>query len=372
MRSRYSSISSRAETSPAADHGRPGGRRPAKARSTASIGPGRLYGAAAHAVGGRRACCDLRPRRRARTPSGAPPLWLHDELRSRGHEAWVETHWVRPQRGGGASRSAACWPWPAACWPTAAPVAGLALAVAGALMLAVEAAGFVPPAVPRRATQDVLTEAHERGAHARHRGRLRRAEGPVAAPAAAALGRWRPAPLPSRERRRARLGGIDATWLGAVQLVPTVVLLVAFAAAVDMALSAVPARQRIRRGGRHRPVRRAVSRAAALARALAAAVRRRACGLAVRAPRASRSRAGADGGGPPAWSAGHPAAPRRSRARRRGGLGYQGGGRAAGVRITRWRRPRSISRSASSTRSTPSSAQPHPPRRDVRDARAER
>lgn len=35
----------------------------------------------------------------------------------------------------------------------------------------------------------------------------------------------------------ARLGGVDATWLGAVQLVPTVVLLVAFAAAVDVALS---------------------------------------------------------------------------------------------------------------------------------------
>lgn len=24
-------------------------------------------------------------------------LWLHDEARSRGHEAWVETVWVRPQ-----------------------------------------------------------------------------------------------------------------------------------------------------------------------------------------------------------------------------------------------------------------------------------
>ena len=23
--------------------------------------------------------------------------WLHDELRAAGHEAWVETHWVRPQ-----------------------------------------------------------------------------------------------------------------------------------------------------------------------------------------------------------------------------------------------------------------------------------
>ena len=23
--------------------------------------------------------------------------WLHDDLRANGHEAWVETHWVRPQ-----------------------------------------------------------------------------------------------------------------------------------------------------------------------------------------------------------------------------------------------------------------------------------
>jgi hypothetical protein len=35
----------------------------------------------------------------------------------------------------------------------------------------------------------------------------------------------------------ARLGGVEATWLGALQLAPTVVLLVAFAAAVDIALS---------------------------------------------------------------------------------------------------------------------------------------
>jgi hypothetical protein len=52
---------------------------------------------ALHAAGGRRArrlrwagACTDAGRRAA--------LWLHGVLRARGHEAWVETRWVRPQR----------------------------------------------------------------------------------------------------------------------------------------------------------------------------------------------------------------------------------------------------------------------------------
>ena len=43
------------------------------------------------AFGDRAACSDAE--RRA-------ALWLHDELRERGHEAWVETVWVRHGRDG--------------------------------------------------------------------------------------------------------------------------------------------------------------------------------------------------------------------------------------------------------------------------------
>src|SRR4051794_25914965 len=85
--------------------------------------------------------------------------WLHDELRAAGHEAWVETHWVRPQ-----------WALALALHATigvvaslAAPAAPLPAAIAAglaALSMALEAAGRTSPLrwlFPRRATQNVLT-----------------------------------------------------------------------------------------------------------------------------------------------------------------------------------------------------------------------
>ena len=101
------------------------------------------------AIAGRGACTDAE--RRA-------ALWLHDELRSRGHEAWVETRWVRPQRY--ATVALGCLLAVAgSLLATVSPAAGLAVAVTGALVLALEAIGFVPPLFPRRATQDVLVPA---------------------------------------------------------------------------------------------------------------------------------------------------------------------------------------------------------------------
>jgi hypothetical protein len=164
-------------------------------------------------------------------------LWLHDELRARGHEAWVETRWVRPQRH--ATVALGCTLAVAGgLVATVAPSAGLAAAVVGALLLALEAAGHVPPIFPRRATQDVLVEggdvviaaaydAPRRGLVLNDRWRrwLRPRWG-LAACGVAVAG-----------AAGARLGGVEATWLGALQLVPTTVLLVAFAAAVDIALS---------------------------------------------------------------------------------------------------------------------------------------
>ena len=180
---------------------------------------------------GRGACTDAE--RRA-------ALWLHDELRARGHEPFVETRWVRPQRW--AALALGCLLCVAGgLLAVPLPVAGLAVAALGALSLAVEAFGRAGPVrllFPRRATQDVLTVAAgdaplaivaaydaPRSGPAVGRALLRRA--PLVASGAlvaAAAG--------------ARVGGVEAAWLGAAQLVPTIVLLGAFAAAVDAGLSA--------------------------------------------------------------------------------------------------------------------------------------
>ena len=183
---------------------------------------------------GRGACTDAE--RRA-------ALWLHAELRARGREAWVETRWVRPQRA--AALALACLAAVAGgLLSTAAPVAGLAIAAAGALALAGDALGRNPLLLlfPRRATQHVLAgpadpdllvvaayDAPRRGLVLSDRWRARLRHFPYgglaacgAAVAAAAA---------------ARVADVDASWLGAAQLVPTLVLLAALAAALDIALS---------------------------------------------------------------------------------------------------------------------------------------
>jgi hypothetical protein len=130
----------------------------------------------------------------------------------------------------------------------AVPVAGLVLAGVGAVSLAVEAVGGLGPVrwlFPRRATQHVLTAVPEHGVplviaaayDAPRRGlvlnerwrALRRHVPPGTLAACGAL---------AAAGAGARVAGVEGTWLGALQLVPTIVLLVAFAAAVDIALSA--------------------------------------------------------------------------------------------------------------------------------------
>ena len=105
--------------------------------------------------------------------------WLHDELRDAGHEAWVETHWVRPQ-----------WPLSIALHATvgvvaslvaiSAPLPGLIAAAVAAVSMALEGfglPGLLRLAFPRRATQNVLTVPEEGRRHAAHRGSLRGAPG---------------------------------------------------------------------------------------------------------------------------------------------------------------------------------------------------
>jgi hypothetical protein len=176
---------------------------------------------------GRGACTDAE--RRA-------ALWLHDELRSRGHEAYVETVWVRPQRAlelALASLLAVA----GSLLATTAAVPGLVLSALGALWI------LVPlPVLPRRATQHVLTAVPDDGVvlaitaayDAPKRGfllndRWRRLRVPGWLPAACAVAVTAAA--------AARIAGAEPGWLGALQLVPTIVLLVTFAAALDIALS---------------------------------------------------------------------------------------------------------------------------------------
>jgi hypothetical protein len=196
------------------------------------------------AISGRGACTDAE--RRA-------AVWLHDELRSSGHEAWVETRWVRPQRY--AMLALGCLLAVAgSLLSTFAAAAGLAGAAVGAAVLALRAVGWALPLFPRRATQHVLTEVPD--GTDRNGARGGREPRGVLVIAAAYDAPRRGLLLNDRWRHRlrprsglaacavavagaagARLGGVEETWLGALQLVPTVVLLVAFAAAVDIALS---------------------------------------------------------------------------------------------------------------------------------------
>jgi hypothetical protein len=210
----------------------------------AFIGRVRLYGETVRSVvegvcsfAARGACTDAE--RRA-------ALWLHDELHSRLQKAWVETHWVRPRRA--AVLAVGCLlAVIGSLLSTTAAIPGLVVAAIGAVSLAVEAAGRLGPVralAPRRATQHVLTgvpddgvvllivaayDAPQRGLvlNDRWRAPLRR----VPAWALAACG------VVVVVAAALRVAGHEPGWLGVVQLVPTIVLLVAVAAATDVALS---------------------------------------------------------------------------------------------------------------------------------------
>jgi len=166
--------------------------------------------------------------------------WLHDELRAAGHEAWVETHWVRPQ-----------WPLSMALHATVgvlasvvaitAPLPALVAAALSALSMALEAAGtdgLLRRLLPRRATQNVLTVPEPDGVallicapYAAPRGGVGRrlAEGRQAWVALALALVAVCAGL--------RLLDQEGLWLGALQFAPTLFLLLALAAAGDAAVS---------------------------------------------------------------------------------------------------------------------------------------
>ena len=212
---------------------------PAKARSVASTerAPYRAMDRPGRAA--RAACTDAERRAANR---------LHDRLRAAGHEAWVETVWVRPR-----------WAWSIAlhCALTAigglvaiaAPVAGLVVAALGARRP--RRRGAEPPRAA--AAPDAPARDPERARRAAARDRAAVAAGRPAttrrrraAPRASSPGCARGSPLCAlavTRAPRAASPGVDGTALGAVQLVPTVALLLGAAVAADAALAA-PTRRR--------------------------------------------------------------------------------------------------------------------------------
>src|SRR5215218_8109652 len=92
-------------------------------------------------------------------------VWAHDDLRARGHEAWMETHWVRPQRALALALGCAL----AAIGglvAIAAPVAGLMVVAAGA---AAGDAGRAGRAARGRSGRPARRRAHRRPASRRGR-----------------------------------------------------------------------------------------------------------------------------------------------------------------------------------------------------------
>src|SRR3954447_8743726 len=190
------------------------------------------------AIEARGACTDAERR-------GA--LLLRDELRARGRPARVETVWVRPQ-------------WPAAWALHAAlgvagtllsvgvPAAGLAILAATLVSYVLDVTGrahVVRAVFPRRATQLVLSEPPP----PRDKVRLvvtastdAPRTGAIFAPRYARLRPYAPALVTASLALLtglavARLAGAEGQAIGVAQLVPTVLLLLAAAALIDVALS---------------------------------------------------------------------------------------------------------------------------------------
>ena len=197
--------------------------------------------------------CDIGERAPCTDAERRAAVGLRRELRRRGHEAWVEPVWTRPQ-------------WPPALLvhsilgvtgsvvSVGAPAIGLGLGLAAALGLALEWRGRLSPVrllFGRRATQMVVTEPEDpdaialilvAGYDAPRRGvvfrdAVRRLAARGRGPGV--LGWLAIAALVIAAAAGARLAGVEGAWLGAVQFPPTVALLLTFAAAADIWLSDV-------------------------------------------------------------------------------------------------------------------------------------
>jgi hypothetical protein len=176
------------------------------------------------AVRGRGACTDAERRAAAA---------LHDELRARGEEAFVEARWVRPQRHASIALHAAV-AVVAALLSVALPVPAAIAAGVVAVSLAAEARGRTAPLAllaPRRATQHVLTVPDPGAvtllitagydAPRAHTALARRLAGVRGHPAAWLAVAAAVVALTAVARAR----DVNGAWLGVIALVATVVLL---------------------------------------------------------------------------------------------------------------------------------------------------
>jgi hypothetical protein len=166
---------------------------------------------------------------------------LHDDLRADGHEAWVETHWVRPQWAGSLLVHAVIG-IAASLVSTDEDLTVPALVAAAIALLSylleLFDGGGLSRLFYRRATQVVVVEpadpeaiallvtatmdAPRRAVLARHRRLLPWVAVALALVVAACA---------------ARVAGAEGNVVGALQFVPTLVLLIAAAGAVDVATS---------------------------------------------------------------------------------------------------------------------------------------
>jgi hypothetical protein len=170
--------------------------------------------------------------------------WLHDELRDAGHEAWVETHWVRPQWALSIALHATVGVV-ASLVAISAPLPGLIAAAVATVSMALEGfglPGLLRLAFPRRATQNVLTVPEEGGVTLLIAAPY---AAPKGGPGRRLLGRLPGGPqawVAAALFLVAVCGGLraldlDGLWLGLVQFVPTIALLLALAAAGDAAVA---------------------------------------------------------------------------------------------------------------------------------------
>ena len=170
---------------------------------------------------------------------------LHDALRGQGTTAWLEPDWVRPQWAGALALGAAL-AVAGSLVSVGASLVGLVMAAVAAVLLAVEALGYAGPlrwAFVRRATQSVVVEPQGDAGVALLV--CARTDAPrkglmFALPFAGSV-RWiaAAAAVLATVTAALRLGDLDGTWLGAIQFVPTVVLLLVLAGAIDAALGEV-------------------------------------------------------------------------------------------------------------------------------------
>lgn len=187
--------------------------------------------------------------------------WLQERLRAEGREVELETHWVRPRRALVGTLHAALGVI-GSILAVPVPVAGVAVLGVALISLVLDASGrgwLLRRLTPERATQNVVSPSSPRGA-AEPRMRLIVAahydagRGGViyADPVQRAAARVRAAArglLPGGAGATAgliaivlamatlRLLGTPPTWVGIVQFVPSVILVVTVAARLDIALS---------------------------------------------------------------------------------------------------------------------------------------